>query len=99
MVSTGQHHVDELLESIGPKEWVRGEMAGLRDDFAAFAKFRDQLLATHRGDWAAVYKGELICVARGPVEVYAELRRRQIPIWRPVIRLVAPDGSINPLLE
>jgi hypothetical protein len=93
MVTT--HHIDELLESLGPKEWVLAEMIGLDKDFDAFYRFRDELLPTRRGDWAAVYRGELICVAHGPAEIYEELRRRNIPTWRAVIRAIVPDRPLR----
>lgn len=91
-----KHHIDELLESLGPKDEVLVEMVGLDKDFDAFYRFRDQLLATRRGDWAAVYRGELICVEHGPAEIYAELRRRNLASWRAVIHVIddLPRGSV-----
>lgn len=70
MVTTEERHIDELLESLGPKEWVLSEMAGLGDDVKAFRRFRDELLDEHGDDWAAVYHGELICVRDGPDQIY-----------------------------
>ena len=82
MVTTDERHVDELLESLGPKEWVLSEMMAARGDFAALYRYRDELLSTHYGDWAAVHHGELICVANGPKEIYEEITRRGLASWQ-----------------
>ncbi len=96
MVTTYERHVDELLESLGPKEWVLAEMMSLGQDFDAFYRYRDELLDTRRGDWAAVYHDELICVMYGPQEINAELERRGIPIWRAVVHVIddVPRGTV-----
>lgn len=96
MVSTDQRHVDELLESLGPKEWVLSEMAACAGDFAALYRYRDELLETHRGDWAAVYKGELICVAHGPKEIYEEMARRGLATWQVAMAVIddIPRGIV-----
>jgi hypothetical protein len=90
MVTTDERHVDELLESLGPKEWVLAEMIAGMGDFAALYRYRDKLLETHRGDWAAVYHGELICVVHGPQEIYEELERRGLATWQVAMCAIHP---------
>lgn len=96
MVTIDERHVDELLESLGPKEWVLAEMVATAGDFDALYRYRDELMETHRGDWAAVYHGELICVVNGPKEIYEELERRGLATWQAAMSVIddVPRGTI-----
>ena len=90
MVTTDERHVDELLESLGPKEWVLQEMAATAGDFAALYRHRDELMETRPGQWAAVYRGELICVVDGPKEIYEEIARRGLAPWQVAMCSIHP---------
>jgi hypothetical protein len=96
MVTTDEHHVDELLESLGPKEWVLAEMAATAEDFAALRRYRDELLKEHAGELAVVYRGELLCMVDGPEEIYEEIARRKLAPWQVAMAVIdeVPRGAI-----
>ena len=96
MVTTDERHVDELLESLGPKEWVLAEMIAGMGDFAALHRHKNELLASHAGQWAAVYHGELICVVDGPEEINEEIARRGLAPWQVAMSVIddVPRGAI-----
>ncbi len=94
MVSTAR--LDELLDSLGPRECVIEEMRGLDEDVEYYFRVREELLAAHEYEWVAIYRQQIVATSAHRDTVVSELRARKIPEWRALIHMVdrTPRGAV-----
>lgn len=94
MVSTAR--LDELLDSLGPRECVIEEMRGLDEDVEYYFRVREELLAAHEYEWVAIYRQQIVATSAHRDTVVSELHARKIPEWRALIHMVdrTPRGAV-----
>ena len=93
MVATSR--LDEILDSLGPREWVLEEMQGLDEDYLLYDRLCAELADEDASSWVGIYKGAVVGISESLDDIREGAAAAGLPAWRVVLAILRPPGTVR----